>query len=192
MPSHDDVPRKPRRDFVMYAAGAAVAVGGGAALWPLIDQGNPNRGTQRPEQATVDLTTIAPGQSITLAWRRQPVIVRHRIEVEITRARLTDPSALRDQLARNANLPANALPTDGNRSLAGRPEWLVLIGACSHDACVVKARQTSDSDAGAVAFFCPCDASRFDDAGRVLSGPASQNLAVPPCKLNGRSTLIIG
>jgi ubiquinol-cytochrome c reductase iron-sulfur subunit len=192
MPKQADTPNRPRRDFVIYAAGAVVGVGGLAALWPLVHQGNPNPGTERPEQATVDLATIAPGKSISLAWGRQPVIVRHRIETEIARARLIDTSTLRDRLARNANLPAGELATDAARSLPGRPEWLVLIGTCSHDACIVRPRHADDKDAETPAFFCPCDASRFDDVGRVMSGPAGRNLAVPPCKLQGRSILIIG
>ena len=75
-----------RRDLLFVCTGAFAAAGGAAALWPLIDQMNPHPGTPA-DSVAVDLAPIAPGQVVTVAWRGQPIVIRHRTPDEIARVR---------------------------------------------------------------------------------------------------------
>jgi ubiquinol-cytochrome c reductase iron-sulfur subunit len=185
-------PAPTRRDFITVSAVAFVAVGSGVAMWPLIDQMNPHPGTPPPERCTVDLAPIEPGQAVTVRWRGQPVFVRHRTSAEIERARSVRLGSLKDPYARNAVLPARAPAHDENRTLAEHPEWLVVIGLCTHMNCVLTASDPALRGADDEGWFCRCHAARFDLAGRVQSGPATTNLAVPPYRFVTPSKIEIG
>ena len=82
--------------------------------------------------------------------------------------------SLPDPLARNANLPDSAPATDANRAI--KPEWLILIGVCTHLGCTPPPRFEGDYGG----WLCHCHGSQYDTAGRIRKGPAPQNLAVPP------------
>lgn len=76
-------PRIPdRRDFILQAAGAFVGVGGAVALWPCIDQMNPNNGTPPAGVTEVDLGLIQPGKTISVRWMGKPILVRNRTRDE--------------------------------------------------------------------------------------------------------------
>ena len=80
--------KKPnRRDFIVTATTAAGAVGVGAAVWPLIDQMNPDASVKALASTEVDVSNIQPGQSITVLWRGKPVFIKRRTEEEIEEAR---------------------------------------------------------------------------------------------------------
>jgi Rieske Fe-S protein len=98
---------------------------------------------------------------------------------EIQRARAVDLATLKDRNARNAALDAAAQASDANRVSAKDPSYLVVEAVCPHDACVLQGYELADRLADGIGFVCPCDASRFDLAGRVLGGPAQTNLSVP-------------
>ncbi len=191
MPEEDQKPSS-RRETLATAAQALVAVGGVAALWPVFSQMGPNRATPPPETTFVDLSAIAPGRSITVAWRGQPVEVRHRTPIEIEHARRTPVQAFRDQLARNANLPGDSLATDDNRRAPHYPQWMIVVTLCTHLGCRLSPRGPNAEHAADPTWLCPCHASRFDAAGRVLDGPAQANLPVPPYRLLSPSRLEIG
>jgi ubiquinol-cytochrome c reductase iron-sulfur subunit len=99
-------------------------------------------------------------------------------------------TSLIDQVARVAGLGEKDLATDDNRTKAGHREWLVVAGACTRCACLLKDGRALLFDA-VDAFFCPCCASRFDLAGRVRGGPAPLNLLVPPYRFIGPAQLEI-
>ena len=83
-----------------------------------------------------------------------------------------------------------------NRAL--RPEYLILLGLCTHLGCAPMYRpEVGAADLGGDAwlggFFCPCHGSKFDLAGRVYkSVPAPTNLEVPPYSFEGDNVVIIG
>ena len=64
------------------------------------------------------------------------------------------------------------------------PEWLVVVGVCTHMGCVPN-RESSG-------WMCHCHGSRYDDSGRVLRGPAPKNLEVPPYRFIAADKIIIG
>ncbi len=176
-----------RRDFLLIATGAFAAVGLAAAVWPFIDQMNPDASALALASIDVDISSIEPGQSITVMWRGKPVFIRNRTEAEMIEAREVPISELRDPLARNANLDPNAPATDENRAAAEREQWLVMVGVCTHLGCVPLGQQGNFGG-----WFCPCHGSHYDTAGRIRQGPAPQNLDIPVLAFEGDTTLRIG
>jgi ubiquinol-cytochrome c reductase iron-sulfur subunit len=181
-----------RRDFIVQLACAFAGAGGVAALWPLIDQMSPNPATPPPEVTDVDLAPIEPGQAVTVRWRGLPIVVRHRMPEEVHIARSTPVAHLRDRLARNEALPRSTPADDANRTKAGHESWLVVVAICTHLGCQVRSQGSAEAVTTDEGWFCPCHAARFDLSGRVRSGPAPTNLAVPPYRFLSATRLRIG
>lgn len=154
-----------RRDFLFLTAGAMGAVGAGIFAWPFIDSLNPSADTLALSTVEVDLTPIELGQAITVTWRGKPVFIRHRTDDEIKRAQSIDIATLRDP--------------EGDQQRAQKPEWLVMVGICTHLGCVPLGQKKGDPKGDYDGWFCPCHGSHYDTAGRVRKGPAPKNLAVP-------------
>ena len=95
--SEDTIAQHPkRRDILFVATGAMAAVAAGSAVWPLLDQMNPDASTLALASTEVDLSAIAPGQIVTVKWRGKPVFVRHRTPAEIADAEKTPLAELPD------------------------------------------------------------------------------------------------
>jgi ubiquinol-cytochrome c reductase iron-sulfur subunit len=167
-----------RRDFLYVASGAVGGVGLAAMAWPFIDQMNPSSAALALASIEVDLTPVEAGQQVVVKWRGHPLFVRRRTPAEIAEARAVDASSLPDPLANNDNLPDSAPATDANR--ATKPEWLILIGVCTHLGCTpqVSTPQLPQGEYGG--WLCHCHGSQYDTAGRIRKGPAPRNLEVPP------------
>ena len=176
-----------RRDFLLIATGAFAAVGAAAMLWPFIDQMNPDASALALASIDVDISTVEPGQSLTVMWRGAPVFIRYRTEAEIQAAREVPIEELRDPVARNANLDPEAPATDENRAAADRQQWLIQVGICTHLGCVPLGQR---GDFGG--WFCPCHGSHYDTAGRIRVGPAPENLAIPPLAFISDTNIRIG
>jgi len=180
-----------RRDFIFVAAGTMGAVGTALAIWPFIDQMNPDASVLALASTEFDLAPLQEGQGVTIKWRGKPVFIRHRTKQEIEEARKVPLSELKDPYARNANLPPDAPATDENRvkDANGKadPRYLVQVGICTHLGCVPL------GEAGEFnAWFCPCHGSVYDTAGRIRSGPAPRNLDIPPFKYISDTKIVIG
>ena len=111
-----------RRDFIFTASYALGAVGVGAAVWPLIDQMNPDASVKALASTEVDVSSVEPGQSITVLWRGKPVFIKRRTQEEIDKAREVD--------IKNLKHP------EKDEDRAKNPEWLVMLGVCTHVGCV--------------------------------------------------------
>jgi ubiquinol-cytochrome c reductase iron-sulfur subunit len=70
----------------------------------------------------VELASIPEGKNVIIKWRGKPVFVRHRTADEIEEAKNTEWKALRDP--------------ESDETRAKRPEWLVMLGVCTHLGCV--------------------------------------------------------
>jgi len=176
-----------RRDFLYIATGAAAAVGAAAFLWPFIDQMNPDAATLALSEIEVDVSQIAEGQSIVAKWRGKPVVIRQRTAKEVQGAKDTPVDQLKDPLARNANIAADAPATDVNRSAPDKEQWMVMVQVCTHLGCIPLGE--SGSYGG---WFCPCHGSVYDTAGRIRSGPAPENMAIPPFVFTSDTNVRIG
>ena len=169
-----------RRDFLYVATGAFAAVGVGAAVWPLIDQMNPDASVLALASIELDIGSVPVGQEITVKWRGKPVFVRHRSEEEIKEAEAVDIATLRDPETDDARLKKGV---DGKL----QKQWLILIGICTHLGCVPLAYK-GEYDG----YFCPCHGSVYDTSGRIRQGPAPLNLAVPPYEFVSDTKIKIG
>jgi ubiquinol-cytochrome c reductase iron-sulfur subunit len=160
------------------ASGAIGGVGLAAMAWPFIDQMNPSAAALALASIEVDLAPVLPGQQVIVKWRGHPLFVRRRTPAEIAASQAVDVNALPDPLANNDNLADSAPATDANR--ATKPEWLILIGVCTHLGCTptVSTPQMPQGDYGG--WLCHCHGSQYDTAGRIRKGPAPRNLEVPP------------
>ena len=180
---HSQTAEPTRRDFLFIASAAAGAVGVGAVSIPLIDQMNPSADVLALASIEVDLAPIQPGQAVTFTWRSHPLFVRRRTPEEIAAAKAVNVNDLLDPLARNKNLPENTPATDENRlntpGAAAKPEWLVLVGVCTHLGCTPEASTPASKQGDYGGWLCHCHGSQYDAAGRVRVGPAPQNLEVP-------------
>jgi ubiquinol-cytochrome c reductase iron-sulfur subunit len=182
-----------KRRFLLTATTVATGVAAGAAAVPLVSSMLPSeRAKAAGAPVEVDISDLMPGQKKTVEWRGKPVwVVRRTPEmlkmVETDRDRVADPESKRSEQPPYAK--------NEHRSL--KPEYLVVVGICTHLGCSPVDRLqrqpepfAADWDGG---FYCPCHGSLFDLAGRVYKNkPAPDNLAVPPYKFVGETKLIIG
>ena len=186
----DDEPT--RRDVILVAAAGFAAVGAAAALWPLLDQMNPDQSALSLATTDVDLSHIDVGQAITVMWRGKPIFIRRRADDEIAAAKSVPVDDLPDPYARNANLPDDAPASDENRAGKDREPWLVMIGICTHLGCIPKGQAVGDNRGEFGGWFCPCHGSQYDSSGRIRQGPAPLNLAIPPYAFISDSKIKIG
>ena len=184
--------RAPSRRRLLYATTAAVGTAGfAAAIWPFVDQLNPDAASRASgDVVEADLGNLPPGEPRALRWRNLPIVVARRTAAMI--------DALRDQklLARlvDANSEKRQQPAyaaNWHRSID--PAVSVLIGVCTYCGCkpqfFAEPLFSDDVPGGCV---CPCCASHFDPAGRPYAGPSQYNLPVPPCDVVKPSRLVIG
>jgi len=138
-----------RRDFIHIMGIAATAVGAGAVAWPMIHQMNPDASVLALSTKEVDLSAIDVGQAIRVMWQGKPVFIRRRTAEEIAEAEATPLSALPDPDARNENLAGGAEATDAARATASdgeaRPEWMVVVGVCTHLGCIPLGTDSGDN-----------------------------------------------
>ena len=161
-----------RRDFLVLTSTAVAGVGAAACVWPLLDSMNPASDVLALSSVEVDLTPIELGQTLKVLWRGKPVFIRHRTQEEIQEAEAESWQKMIDP------------QPDSARVKSGHPQWLVMIGICTHLGCV-----PIDDKGG---WICPCHGSRYDTAGRVTRGPAPLNLIIPDYQFVTDSKIKIG
>jgi ubiquinol-cytochrome c reductase iron-sulfur subunit len=180
-----------RRRFLTRATIATGAVGAAFAAVPFIESWQPSeRARAQGEPVQVDLTKVEPGQMVTPVWRKQPIYVVRRTPDMVARIAGHDAD-LKDPQSKDSTQPPYAMNPQRSRT----PEFLVLIGICTHLGCLPKQRFSAAElyPSWPGGFFCPCHGSRFDLAGRVFDGsPASINLRVPPYSYPKPTTLLVG
>ena len=180
-----ETPEPTRRDFIHIATGAVGAVGVAAAAWPFIHQMNPDASVQALAAIDVNLDAIEEGQSVTVMWRGKPIFIRHRTAGEIEEARDVSLDDLPDPFAQILGGDESLSAADENR--AERPEWLVMVGICTHLGCVPLGEQGEYNG-----WFCPCHGSHYDTSGRIRRGPAPRNLDIPPYEFTSDTAIRIG
>ena len=167
-----------RRDFLELVAWSSVAVGAGVLALPLIDSMNPSADVLALSSTEVDISGIEEGMAITVTWRGSPVFVRHRTAEEIAEAEGVEIGDLRD--------------AEADQSRVQRPEWLVVMGVCTHLGCVPVGNKPSEDRGEFGGWFCPCHGSMFDTSGRIRKGPAPTNLPVPAYAFTSDDVIRIG
>lgn len=187
----DDSIDEQRRRFLLTSTCVLGGVGALCALTPFVSSWMPSAKAQAAgAPVEVDISGIEPGQQVTVEWRGRPVwIIRRTSEmikhIDGMKSKLRDPDSLVEQQ------PAYAQ----NKFRSIKPDYLVLIGICTHLGCSPKYKPY-EKELGPEwtgGFYCPCHGSSFDLAGRVFkSVPAPINLEVPPYRYVSDHVIIIG
>ena len=170
-----------RRRFLTATTAVIGGVGVVAAAVPFIESWEPSaRALSAGAPVTADISKIELGQMVRFAWRGLPVFVVNRTKEQLADLPSLDPR-LRDPKCEEDQQPTYCKNTW--RSI--KPEWLVMIGICTHLGCVPdyygEIRPEPFDAHWKGGFFCPCHKSRYDVAGRVFQGvPAPLNMVVPP------------
>lgn len=185
-----------RRQLLTVATTLTGAVGVGFVAVPFLASWKPSaRAKALGAPVEIDIGQLEPGAMLKIEWRGKPVLIVRRTQEMIGRLaggdeRLADPGSESSRQPEYTRNPARAI----------NPEYLVLLGVCTHLGCLPQNR----FDAGASAdgllkadwpggFFCPCHGSKFDLSGRVFRGvPAPTNLEIPPYMFASPSRLVIG
>ncbi len=182
-----------RRRFLVGATSVIGGVGAIGAAVPFVASWNPSakaKAAGAPVKANI--SKIAPGQQMTVAWRGKPVWIVRR-----TQEMMDNIEKLNDQVLDPESLEPQQPDYITGIYRASRPEFAVLVGICTHLGCSPQYRpDIAAADLGSDwlgGFFCPCHGSKFDLSGRVYKGvPAPLNLEVPPYKYIDDNNLIVG
>ncbi|MBN9412497.1 MAG: ubiquinol-cytochrome c reductase iron-sulfur subunit [Candidatus Paracaedimonas acanthamoebae] len=170
---------KSRRDFLILATSAVGVVGTSGFIWPFVKSMNPAADVLALASIELDLKPIQVGQAITVMWRGRPLFIRHRTAQEI-------------QEAKNVNLADLVDPQSDDERFKQYPQWLVVVGVCTHLGCVPSGQKPSDNRGQYGGWYCPCHGSVYDISGRIRGGPAPRNLEVPPYTFLNETTLKVG
>ena len=176
---------------------ATSVVGGAgvvAAAAPFVASLTPSeRAKAAGAPAEADIIKLAPGEMMTVEWRGQPVWILRRTEAMLATLEEVEP-----QLADPTSEKSVQPPYAKNRHRSIKPEYLVVIGICTHLGCSPTAKFAKGEASGIGkdwlgGYLCPCHGSRFDLAARVFkSQPAPTNLTVPPHQYLTDTKILIG
>ena len=189
----DDTVDVGRRRFLTGSTALVGGTGAVVAMWPFVASMSPSaRARTAGAPIEVDIGQMDWGQKIDLIWRKQPIWIIRRTP-EMVAMLESEPSYLRDPSSAQSQQPEFA--RNSHRSL--NPEFLVLVGVCTHLGCNPTYRpDAAPEDLGADwpgGFFCACHGSRFDLSGRVYDHvPANANLRVPPYRFVSDTRILIG
>ena len=173
--ANESVKDQKRRKLLTTAAYATAGVGAACAILPFIDSMNPSSDVQALASVEVDISGIKVGEEKKIMWRGKPIFIKRRTAEEIEAAKTVEMSELRDP------------QQDSDRVKAGKEEWLITIGICTHLGCVPIGGQGEYKG-----WFCPCHGSQYDTSARIRKGPAPKNLEIPPYEFISDTKIKIG
>ncbi len=182
-----------RRHFLLVATTVTGLAGAAFTAVPFLSSWQPSARAQAlGAPVEVDIAKLEPGAILKVEWRGQAIyIVRRTPEMLAMLAK--NVSALRDPESADSEQPDYAK----NETRSVKPEYLVLVGVCTHLGCApINRFEPADAELGATwpgGFYCPCHGSKFDLSGRVFKDvPAPTNLRVPPYQFLADTRLLIG
>lgn len=189
-----NLPPDPSRRAWVGTACAVGGVAGVATAVPFVGSFAPSakaRAAGAPVE--VDLSTIPQGEMRTVEWRGKPVWVLHRSPEQLENV-TKDNAVVADP---DSDRPGFTPPYAKNEYRSRKPEYLVVVGICTHLGCSPTPHLAAGDGPGLPSpweggFFCPCHGSAFDLAGRVYKNkPAPDNLEVPPYEFSSDGTHIV-
>lgn len=179
-----------KRRFLTTATSAVGGVGAAFVAVPFIQSWQPSaRAEAAGAPVEVNVGEIEPGARVTVVWRGKPVWIIRRTDsmlasLDKVESQLRDPESKKDQQPGYCQNQARAL----------KPEFLVMIGICTHLGCLPDYRpQAAQGDMPHPGFFCACHGSKYDISGRVYTGvPAPLNMQVPPYRYEDDNVILVG
>ena len=185
-----------RRRFLTAATSVVGAAGAVGIAVPFVGSWNPSaKAKSAGAPVKFDISRLQPGEMKVVEWRGKPIYIVRRSQESLDNLK-NHEDWFKDPQSTGSIQPDYV----GERDRAIKPEFLVLIGLCTHLGCAPKYRpevgasDLSTSDAKwEGGFFCPCHGSKFDLSGRVYKDvPAPTNLVVPPYSYESDSVIVIG
>jgi ubiquinol-cytochrome c reductase iron-sulfur subunit len=182
------------RRSLLVATSAAGGVAAVATAVPFVGSLTPSeRAKAAGAPVEADISKLQPGDMMTVEWRGKPVWILRRTpemleSLKKTDALVSDPGSERPMQPEYAK----------NEYRSIKPEYLVVIGICTHLGCSPSSKFKTGAESGVAedwtgGFLCPCHGSTFDLAGRVYkSKPAPDNLVIPPYKYLSDAKIIVG
>ncbi|KAF9974640.1 hypothetical protein BGZ73_001903 [Actinomortierella ambigua] len=158
--------------FMVGTTGAITFVGAKTTVADFLSNMAASADVLALAKVEVDLNSIPEGRNVTIKWRGKPVFIRHRTADEIDEANSVNIAELRDP------------QQDAER--VQKPEWLVMLGVCTHLGCVPIGEA---GDYGG--WYCPCHGSHYDISGRIRKGPAPLNLEIPTYAFNEEGDKVV-
>ncbi|KAJ2375530.1 ubiquinol--cytochrome-c reductase catalytic subunit rip1 [Coemansia sp. RSA 2607] len=152
--------------FMLGASGAVLTSAAQSSVHGFLTNMAASADVLAMAKTEVDLSSIPVGKTVTIKWRGKPVFIKHRTQEEIDDANSVNIQSLPD-------------PQD-DASRVQMPEWLVVVGICTHLGCVPT---TDAGDYGG--WYCPCHGSHYDVSGRIRKGPAPLNMEIPDYQIEG-------
>ncbi|MGD8743409.1 MAG: hypothetical protein PVH46_08280 [Granulosicoccaceae bacterium] len=136
----------------------------------------------------VDVSGLAPGDTLQLTWDDRPVLVLRRTPAMLEGLR-SPGQLLADPWSKHSQQPAAA--KNVYRSLV--PEYLVVLSPCNEGTVEYRPSAIMEQQYPHGALVCSGTDSIYDLAGRVLEGmPDKHNLAVPVYRVIGDAVLRFG
>jgi ubiquinol-cytochrome c reductase iron-sulfur subunit len=157
-----------RRNFLIKVTSVVGGAGVVAACLPFVASMNPSSDVLAKATTEFDLSGMNPGDIRTVAWQGKPVFILRRTQEQIKEMESSD----------------GGLDPESDQKRVKQPEWLVVVGVCTHMGCVPNKEGPG--------WKCHCHGSQFDDSGRVTRGPAPKNLEVPPYRFIAANKIVIG
>jgi len=185
-----------RRRFLTKATTVVGAIGVIAVSVPFIRSWQPSeRAKAAGAPVSLDISKLEPGRQVVVEWRSKPVFVLRRTPAILQG--LAQPAHLQQLRDPDSEVETQQPAYARNALRTIRDEIFVVVGICTHLGCVPTFRpDIAPQDLGPEwtgGWFCPCHASRFDFAGRVLKNvPAPTNLMVPPYRYLSDTVIEIG
>ena len=195
-PSQLPVDPDTRRRILLGTAVTMGTVGVVATAIPFVDSMTPSaRAKAAAGPVEVDISKLAVGDMMTVQWRGRPIWIIHRSKEELATLPKMVPQLV-DPYSHEPQQPpemSNLHLQEGIRAV--NPEYLVLVGICTHLGCI-PSYMPEPGELGPNwpgGFLCPCHGSRYDLSGRVLANyPAPLNLPVPPYYFETDTLIKIG
>ena len=167
-------PNPGRRKFLTYTTSFLGIIGAFFTAIPFVSAFKPSAKAEAAgAPVKVDVSKLLPGEMMTVEWRGKPVFIRRRTKEEIEEARSVKMEEL--------------IHPEKDEDRAKNPEWLVMVGVCTHLGCV-PLNDKGDYNG----WFCPCHGSHYDTSGRIRKGPAPWNMEVPKYEFVNANTIKIG
>jgi ubiquinol-cytochrome c reductase iron-sulfur subunit len=167
----------------------------------------------------VNITSLKPGQLITIKYVDMPVWIYRRTTKDIEylskkgNSNLADPMSENQRSSIEAAYGSSASYVWGRLLLVDQPaiektpyrslkeEILVVGGWSPHSGCLLTYQAQEHRMKSHAAFTDPCSGAAFDVAGRIIKGvlygrkagdPAKYNLYIPPYKFKNDTVLLVG
>jgi ubiquinol-cytochrome c reductase iron-sulfur subunit len=184
-----------KRRFLVAATSVAGGLAGAATAVPFVASMLPSeRAKAAGAPVEADIGNLAPGEMTRVEWRGKPVWIVRRTQEMLETVKQNDGRVADPRSERNKELTPDYARNEF-RSI--KPEYLVVVGICSHLGCSPVDKFKAQPEAFAPdwkgGFYCPCHGSLFDLAGRVYKNkPAPDNLEVPPHSYLSDGRILIG